>query len=259
MSISTEVAASFAGPRKFRQAVNFAQQCALARRPFADAERASGTIEDDENPDDFAIRWSTGPAGIRAAQALDERMAAAYQQGQIEVACEAICVCVEDNFDPADFDIHAEESLIDSAVLVATGATHACDGELSTLITPTDIVDIIAAHFPITDRKNAEWLAERALIDIHVPYRDPTPESTQEVREELAFVEAWTIAPNLLGEIHPTTDLAEALMERIPHLTPRDPHGTNRRRAGFSGCRWEFALPVLSRSIAHYGAIGPGC
>src|SRR5688572_12906273 len=95
---------AFGGAQQFRQVIDFTDQCAAQRRPFAEAEDASDQL-----------RWSSGPAGRRASIALDQAMRAAYRTRQVERVREAIDVFMSDNLDREDFDKFAEESLIDSA------------------------------------------------------------------------------------------------------------------------------------------------
>lgn len=173
-------AAGFGGPRQFRQFVVFAYQCALERRPFADAEEATGSLPDDVDPAACSIRWSTGPAGKRASKALDAAMSHAYRDGQIENARHAVDEFFADNPD-RDFE---------SACIAAACATEGQDGDYSTLITATDIVDLIGQHMEIADREDAKFIAECALRDFHVGWPEPTPDSERARADSVAEVEA---------------------------------------------------------------------
>lgn len=238
MSIIDSGIATLAGPKKFRQAVDFAQQCALERRPFADAERASGTIEDDENPDDFTIRWSSGPAGIRAAQVLDAAMASAYRQGQIEIARVAVTDVLSEHLERLS-DPHCQDSYIELAFIEAAKATEAKDGRESAIATADDFVAVAgeylkAAGLEIDDPDLALIRAHEALRDFHTGWSDPTPEDQQEVRESLAEVEARFAADAIFADMSDDADLAEALCDAYPDLP------------------WDAAEKIASRALKRH-------
>lgn len=170
MLLSPPAPLGFSGPKQLRQLVDFAYQCALDRRPFADAEDASE-----------GLRWSSGPAGRRASQVLLQAQRRRYRDGQNSNARAELSVFFADN--PCGD--------IESACIAAACATEAQDGDWSTLITADDIVALIAEHRQIDSCKDVLELAEMALADFHVGWSDPTPECERARAESVAEVEAW--------------------------------------------------------------------
>ncbi len=189
MSIVTDSGVAIGGPRKFSQIVNFAAHCGRNALPFSSVEEAAKAL-----PCWPSRPGPSRPAAIRASLALDASLSDAYRSGQIERARAAIDTFIADNYDRADDDRWHRESLVESASIAAACATHAQDGELSSLITADDIVALIEEHFPIDDRDGTFWTAERALIDFHPGWCEPTEDEERADAEAVAEMDAWLLA-----------------------------------------------------------------
>lgn len=209
MPFQTTAAAHFCGLRTFHQLINFAGQCAAERRPFTEVVDAMDALPG----------WSSGPAGVRASVALEQAAQNAYRSSQIERAKAAIAAFMQDNFDPSDDDRWSRDTLIESACITGACATHAQDGDYSTLIEPADIVALIAEYFPIEDRTDAEWHAEQALRDFHTGWRVATPEEDQEVAEAEAEMDAYLSADAVFAALPADADFPAALRDAHPLLT----------------------------------------